>query len=194
MARYFQGKRCVLEFGAGIGTLAVEWEKQTKLKPECLEIDAERQQVIIERGFECYRSIGAVARKFDGIYSSNVLEHIEDDLSVLKELRSIMADGGVLAVYVPAFMQLYTATDRSLGHCRRYHRAELIDRAKTAGFQVIDCYYVDSIGLLAWFAARWSGRSLRFYDTWIYPVSRRLDHLFMRRVAGKNLLLIAKTP
>ncbi len=199
MARHFQDKRCVLEFGAGIGTLATEWHRQTNVRPECLEIDAELQQAIVERGFRCYPSIGAVEKQFDGIYSSNVLEHIEDDLSVLKQLRSSISEGGVLAVYVPALMQLYSATDRSFGHCRRYGRAELIDKAKAAGFEAIDCYYVDSVGLLAWFAstwfaATWSGKSLRFYDKWIYPVSRALDDLCMRRIAGKNLLLIAKAP
>jgi SAM-dependent methyltransferase len=194
MARHFQGKVSVLEFGAGIGTLAIEWQKQTNVRPECVEVDAELQQAIVERGFPCYPSIGAVEKKFDGIYSSNVLEHIEDDLNVLKQLRSIVTDGGVLAVYVPALMQLYSATDRSFGHWRRYRRAELIDKAKAAGFEVIDCYYVDSLGLLAWFTAMWSEKSLRFYDTWIYPVSGALDDLFMRHIAGKNLLLIAKAP
>jgi SAM-dependent methyltransferase len=192
MARYFQGRHAVLEFGAGIGTLAIEWQKQTNVKPECLEIDPKRQQIIEERGFKCYASLGAAARKFDGIYSSNVLEHIEDDRGVLEELRSSMADGGVLALYVPAFRQLYSSLDRSLGHCRRYQRAELIEKTSNAGFQVIDCYYADSLGVLAWFAATWSAGHLQFYDHWIYPVSRTLDDLFPRRVAGKNLVLIAK--
>jgi SAM-dependent methyltransferase len=202
VAQYFAGKTSVLEFGAGIGTLAIEWEKQTGVKPECLEIDSKQQQVIAERGFVCYKSIGAVDKKFDGIYSSNVFEHIEDDLGVLKQLQLILADGGVLAIYVPAFMQLYSKIDKSLGHYRRYHRAELMDKARGAGFEVIDCYYADSVGFLAWYGAKLTGNhgganlgstaGLLFYDKWIYPLSRTLDRLFMRRVAGKNLLLIAK--
>jgi SAM-dependent methyltransferase len=202
IASYFEAKSSVLEFGAGIGTLAIEWHKQTGAKPECLEINAKQQRMIVERGFTCYPSIDAPAKKFDGIYSSNVLEHIEDDLGVLKELRSIMSDGAVLAVYVPAFMHLYSEIDRSLGHYRRYRRSELIAKARRAGFQPIDCYYADSIGYFAWFGAKLSARkrtanpagpaSLRFYDKWVYPVSRALDALFMRRVAGKSLLLIAR--
>jgi SAM-dependent methyltransferase len=195
MARYFQGKQSVLEFGAGIGTLAIEWQKQTNVKPVCLEIDARQQQMIVERGFECYGSIGEAPKKFDGVYSSNVFEHIEDDLGVLKQLRSIMLDGAVLAVYVPAFKQLYSAVDKSFGHYRRYQRAELMDKATGAGFRVMECYYADCIGYLAWLGASAkfaSAASLRFYDKWVYPVSATLDDLFMRRVAGKNLLLIAK--
>ncbi len=193
MARHFQGRRSVLEFGAGIGTLAIEWEKQTNVKPECVEIDLNRRQIIRDRGFKCYSAISEIAKRFEGIYLSNVLEHVEDDLGVLKELTGVMSDGAVLAVYVPAFRQLYTALDRSLGHRRRYRRAELIDKATTAGFELIDCHYVDCIGLLAWFFASLSNAArLRFYDKWLYPFSRTMDHLFMRPLAGKNLLLIAR--
>ena len=127
-------------------------------------------------------------------YSSNVLEHIEDDVQALRDLHQVMSEGAALAIYVPAFMFLFSKIDRSLGHYRRYGRAELVEKVTRAGFRVRDCYYSDSIGLLAWFAARffWNSNGFRSYDRWIYPVSRALDELFLKRVAGKNLLLIAQ--
>jgi SAM-dependent methyltransferase len=198
IARYFEGKRSVLEFGAGIGTLAVEWEKQTGVKPECLEIDGKQQEIIAGRGFACYQSIDAVSgRKFDGVYTSNTLEHIDDDLGALKQVHSVMRDGGILAVYVPAFMCLFSEFDRSIGHYRRYDRDGLVDKAQRAGFQVIDCCYADCLGFFAWFAKLklFGGATLtglRFYDKWVYPLSNTLDALFMRQVLGKNLLLIAR--
>ncbi len=202
MTRYFAGKRPVLEFGAGIGTLAREWHKETGVKPECLEIDARQQQTILDRGFACYGSLGAVTKKFGGIYSSNVLEHIEDDVRILEQLNALLVDGGILAIYVPAFMCLFSNIDKSLGHYRRYHKAELIDKAVRTGFQIVTCQYVDSIGFFSWYAAKLLGnvdganlsssRSLRFYDSWLYPISRALDALFAKRLVGKNLLLVAK--
>ena len=50
----------VLEFGAGIGSLAQLWAKESSVKPICLEIDPNLKKVIQERGFECYSSLEAV--------------------------------------------------------------------------------------------------------------------------------------
>ena len=44
----------VLEFGAGIGTLATVWESITAVKPDCLEIDPRQRAVLEQRGFHCY--------------------------------------------------------------------------------------------------------------------------------------------
>jgi hypothetical protein len=202
MASYLRGSISVLEFGAGIGTLAIEWEKQTGLKPECLETDANQQQIVSNRGFVCYRSFAELNKMFDGIYSSNVFEHIENDFEAFQAVHSILAEHGTLVVFVPAFICLFSALDRSLGHFRRYRKNDLIGKAKRAGFQIIDCHYFDSIGSLAWFIALRSSKrdggklvspaSLRFYDKWVFPVSRFLDRLFMRLLVGKNLLLIPK--
>jgi len=203
MAQYLAGGKSVLDFGAGIGTLAIAWEKQTGIKPECLEVDTRQRQMIVERGFTCYPSTEAVRKRFAGIYSSNVLEHIEDDLGALKQVRSLLAEGGLLAVFVPAFMSLFSAFDSSLGHYRRYARAELIEKVRSAGFQVVLCEYVDCLGFYAWFLKMKllrgnagvklpNATELRFYDRWIFPASTLLDRLLMRRVVGKNLLLFAK--
>jgi len=192
----------VLELGAGIGTLAIEWEKRTGVKPECLEVDDRQRRMIRERGFVCYKSIDEIKKKFDAIYSPNVFEHIEDDVKVLKEVSTIMTEGAILAVYVPAFMCLFSDIDRALGHYRRYHKAELIQKAKGAGLKVVDCHYADSLGFFAWFAMKLFGNktlanfrntaNLRFYDKWLYPLSTKIDALCMKRLIGKNLILIAQ--
>ena len=190
-----EGRKRVLDFGAGIGTLAMEWEKQTGVKPDCLEVDARQRQMILERGFRCYAAIDSASKTFEAIYSSNVLEHIEDDLGAFVSMYSLLEEGGVLALYVPAFMCLFSELDRSAGHYRRYGRAELIHKTMRAGFRVVKCEYSDCLGFAAWLAngATFPGAAaLRLYDRWIYPVSRVLDGVGMRRVAGKNLILIAK--
>lgn len=202
MGQHFTGRTSVLEFGAGIGTLAAEWQRQTGVQPECLEIDGKQRQMILDRGFVCYPSTVAVTKKFSGIYSSNVLEHVDDDTGMLQELNGLMLDGSLLALYVPAFMCLYSTFDRYLGHYRRYHKAELIEKVTRAGFTVIKCQYVDSIGFFAWYVAKLfgsaegadlpGGASLRFYDSYVYPISKTMDSLIMKGLLGKNLLLIAK--
>ena len=196
----------ILDFGAGIGTLAGLWQAETGRRPDCLEIDAALRDVIAGRGFSAFASIealGAAGRRYDGVYSSNVMEHIEDDVAALGALRSVLKDGGTVAIYVPAFMCLYSAMDEAVGHYRRYSRAELLEKLARAGFAPVSCRYADSIGFTASLALRLkrpgSGtvavpgeRSLKLYDDLIFPLSRTLVRLGGSRLFGKNLLAVAR--
>jgi SAM-dependent methyltransferase len=195
----------VLDFGAGIGTLSILWERLFNIKPDCLEIDDNQKNIITERGYQCYSRIGDLNKKYDLIYSSNVFEHIEDDVSVMKTLKSYLAPGGIISIYVPACRSLYSYFDEYAGHYRRYQRRELINKLNEAGFVVLQCRFVDVIGFFSWFYIKLVGKridlnesqlvsnkSLILYDRWIYPLSRIIDKIGMQYLFGKNLLIIAK--
>ncbi len=192
----------VLEFGAGLGTLALIWKYLKKTQPDCVEIDPDLRNIIREKGLNCFDDLSQINEKYDFVYSSNVLEHIPDDLDVLRKLNKIINNGGHLAIYVPAFNYLYNKVDASVGHYRRYERSELIEKIKIAGFSIKECHFVDSIGFFAWLSLRIkkiepsqkisSGMSLKIYDSYIYPVSKFLDWLGLKHFFGKNILVIAQ--
>ncbi len=192
----------VLEFGAGLGTLSKIWYFLKKSKPECLEIDSSLQKILLDRGFICYKNLEEINKTYDVVYTSNVLEHIEDDAKVLKKLHTIIKVNGFLAIYVPAFMCLYNQLDSYVGHYRRYEKDELVKKLLEANFNIKECYYVDSIGFFAWLSLRLkgygdnnklgSGNSLKIYDKVIYPISAVLDWLGFKYLFGKNLLVIAQ--
>lgn len=192
----------ILEFGAGIGSLAVEYALQSGIKPDCIEIDPKQTKIINERGFKCFSTIGELQKKYDAIYSSNVLEHIEDDAKVIKEFYESLKPGGCIAIYVPAHMCLWSQMDESVGHYRRYSKKELLEKVYSSGFKILSCHYVDSIGFFASFYFILKGykagnntsldKGLKIFDTFLYPLSRILDWLGCRYLFGKNLLLIAE--
>lgn len=190
----------VLEFGAGIGTLADLWHKKTGIKPKCVEIDPEQLRIIKIRGFDCYENLDVITRKFDLIYTSNVLEHIQDDRAVLRELYSKLKNGGSLVIYVPAFPILYSAIDEKVGHFRRYHKRDLLEKLKTAGFAVTSSHYSDSLGFFVWLYIKFRGyssvnehsKARYIYDKILFPLSKGLDILGLRFAFGKNLLVYAK--
>jgi SAM-dependent methyltransferase len=194
----------ILEFGAGIGALAKEYSIQNNVKPDCIEIDPQQIKIIQQRGFTCFNNLNALTKKYDAIYTSNVLEHIKDDTHTLKELHSHLKPGGRIAIYVPAFMCLWSEMDAAVGHHRRYSRQELHQKVKASGFNVLSCYYVDSIGFFAWLYLRFKGynpantaatnKSLKFFDRILYPFSKLIDKLGFRYLFGKNLMLIAEKP
>jgi SAM-dependent methyltransferase len=74
---------------------------------------------------------------FDVISALEVIEHIEDDIAALTGWRGWLKPGGRLIISVPAHMSLWTASDVSVGHFRRYSREDLTAAIETAGFRVL---------------------------------------------------------
>jgi len=202
LTRFFHPPMRLLDFGAGMGKLALLCNKLTGVMPDCLEIDPSLRQLTEQRGLRCYPSLEEVPQSYDGIYAANVLEHVEHDAKMLSSLRAKLAPNGVLAIYVPAFLVLFGEMDRKVGHFRRYRRDDRAEQMRVAGFTILECRYVDSLGFFAWLAVKFMGykkgnalgseSSLRFYDSVIYPFSHMADALGMKYLFGKNLLLIGR--
>jgi len=91
-----------------------------------------------------------IADPFDSVVCLNVLEHIEDDLFALSQMRDSLTTGGKLALLVPAHRFLYGEFDRALGHFRRYERRELADKLEKAGFIVLDMKFFSLAAALPW--------------------------------------------
>lgn len=83
-----------------------------------------------------YTDIGDFDRTADLIYSYNVLEHIKDDVLILKILKEKLNPGGVLLLYLPAFQCLYSSMDKKVGHYRRYTRPRLMSLLQQSGFVI----------------------------------------------------------
>jgi SAM-dependent methyltransferase len=62
---------------------------------------------------------------FDLVLMMDVLEHVDDDRSVLQEAVDCCVPSGHLFITVPAFMWMWSAHDRYLGHKRRYSLSSL---------------------------------------------------------------------
>lgn len=91
-----------------------------------------------------------VTNPFDTVVCLNVLEHIEDDLFALEQMRNVLKPGGKLALLVPAHQFLYGEFDRAVGHFRRYEKRELVDRLKQAGFAVRGVKFFSLLATLPW--------------------------------------------
>ena len=190
----------ILDFGAGLGTLAQSLREKLKTNVICVEVDQELVSKLIQRKFEVYTDLN-ISQQIDFIYTVNVLEHIEDDSEILKKMYSRLSDGGVLVIYVPANKLLFTQLDISVGHYRRYSKKDLVLKVKNAGFEVREVKYVDSIGGLASLVLKLLGRNMQkktlteksfgFFDSWIFPSSLKADKLLFEKFFGKNLYLVA---
>lgn len=191
----------VLDLGAGVGTYA-RLARDRGYDVQCCELDADLRDRLEADGFATYGDLDELAdSSLDFVFTLNVLEHVDDDGAVLRQLRRVLRPSGRLLVYVPAFPVLYSAMDRRVGHVRRYRRRPLLRAVQEAGFQVDRCRHADSLGFFASLVLRLdrhsSGdlgeRSVALYDRLVFPVSRALDRV-LHRWLGKNLLLAATRP
>lgn len=72
----------------------------------------------------------------------DVIEHIEDDVTFLRSIHTMMKPAGRLYATVPAYSCLWSAEDVIAGHSRRYCATTLRERLEVAGFEVEFCSYI----------------------------------------------------
>lgn len=192
----------IVDFGAGIGTLALYFRRLAHVDPLCVEIDQKNQEILRRRKFAVYSEMPEIKGGFELIFSSNVLEHIYEDVDVLKNFESRLSKDGIIFLYLPAFNCLWTELDDIVGHYRRYSRKDILQKMKLCSLRVELVTYADSLGflstmilkLLRYDASKILGspKSLAFYDKWIFPLSRCLDNLGLKKIFGKNIIVVAK--
>jgi len=191
----------LLEFGAGTGFLAQIMYEKFGVRAICVELDPNLQKVITEKGFTCFRDLHSSKNTYDAIYTSNVLEHIENDVETLADLYKVLNKRGLLGIYVPAHPMLFSQMDIKVGHVRRYRKNELVEKVQSVGFNVVKVQYDDFIGFFASLLVKvvgygsgglGSSQSLKLYDNFIYPLSRILDKVGCSSILGKNIFLVCE--
>jgi SAM-dependent methyltransferase len=202
----FLGDR-VLEIGAGHGTFTRRIAQSGR---EVVATDASKRAIEVLRnnlmGIDNATAVFAEGAEFEslGRFDSallvNVLEHIEDDESALRNLREHVLPGGHLLVFSPAHPNLYSKFDRSVGHVRRYRRSQLIETADRAGWEIVSATPMNALGAVAWWVFAKQMRqtptkqwSAKLFDRYGVPLSRTIEHRRTPRF-GQSLLLIARNP
>jgi SAM-dependent methyltransferase len=111
---------------------------------------------------------------FDLAASLDVIEHLEDDVAALRELRRVVAPGGALLATVPAYQWLWSGHDEINHHFRRYTRASLAQAGEQAGWREVRTTYFNSlllpIAILLRVLERFSRRPTESsLDLWVPP-------------------------
>ncbi len=73
---------------------------------------------------------------FDLVTALDVVEHMDDDLAGLTEMRRVLRPGGRVLLFVPTFMFLWGLQDEVSNHRRRYRLPELRRVLERAGFEI----------------------------------------------------------
>jgi SAM-dependent methyltransferase len=138
--------RRILDVGCGTGTMLSHLASFGKAQG--VDIDEEAVGYCLERGLTDVR-LGEAAKlpfddgSFDLVTALDVVEHLDDDVGALREMRRVLRPGGRILVTVPAFRFMWGDQDEVNQHKRRYVASELRDRLRAAGFDVVRVSYMN---------------------------------------------------
>lgn len=110
------------------------------------------------------------------IFTLDVLEHLPDDIAMLRQFHAALPVGGRLYIKVPALQWLYGPIDEASGHYRRYTRANLAAAVESAGFRVDKCHYMNLAAVAPYFVkSRILKRAANFSRTFSMTQIKRIQ-------------------
>lgn len=73
---------------------------------------------------------------FDVVVALDIIEHLDDPVQALREMRRVCAPDGLVIITVPAHPVLWSSHDVALAHRRRYTSRLLREQMATAGLSI----------------------------------------------------------
>ena len=120
----------LLDIGCGTGDNLAAFASQYRCfgwdpSDEALHLARQRYPSVRFLGGLLQEAIAALPQPPDLILANDVLEHVQGDGALLSQMVRALQPGGWLLITVPAGMELWSPHDVSVGHLRRYERAQL---------------------------------------------------------------------
>src|SRR5215207_2919319 len=110
-------------------------------RAEGVDISPQAVEFCRQRGLDSVK-LGAAEHlpyesdSFDLVTALDVVEHLDDDVGGLREMRRVLRRDGRLLLFVPAFMFLWGVQDEVSNHRRRYTLPTLLKAVEAAGFSI----------------------------------------------------------
>ncbi|HXM55802.1 MAG TPA: methyltransferase domain-containing protein [Candidatus Dormibacteraeota bacterium] len=129
----------LLDVGAGTGRVLEELRRMGTATG--LDLDDDALRFCRRRGLDAAIKANLLAlpfagETFDVAIALDVLEHIEDHVGALREVRRSLRPGGRLFIFVPAYPWLWSLQDEVSHHVRRYTARTLRTAVRDAGFEI----------------------------------------------------------
>ena len=180
----------ICDIGAGFGAMC------PALKPfghtTAFEPDAEARSKCVSNcdALSSATNLNEFTKKETGNFSLitllDVVEHVEDDLTFLRQVGELVPVGGHLLVTVPAFMGLWSELDVLAMHYRRYNMGQIISVLEKAGYEIRYASYWNMMLIIpAYIVRRGTGKA--GYSAFSMP--RWIDQLFFEWVRLETRLM-----
>lgn len=144
----------------------------------------------------------------DTVLMLDVIEHVDDDVGLIREYADRAAPGTRFLISVPAFQFLWSSHDEFLEHRRRYTCASLLRAVESAGLEATDTRYFFGLLFPAVAAARLAEKKdanpeasrLKAAPAWLNDALvavhdiERLALFPFNRLAGVTAFCLARKP
>ena len=158
------GKCTILDIGCGTGY----WTEELLGRGIVIAADNSRKALAIcrRRGLnnliECSAdALPISSESCDLITALGVIEHLDDDRGLAREMQRALQPGGYGVILTSAYMFLWSEHDDVAYHKRRYTAAEMKDIMRRAGLEVVKLSYVNFFMFLPVMLIRLA-RSIKF--------------------------------
>jgi len=151
---------------------------------------------------------------YDVIGAFDVLEHIDADEVVMRQVRAALRPGGLFLVTVPQYQWMWSQLDELVHHKRRYSRHEMLTKLAAADFEVVHSTSFVSALFPLMAARRWMDRSrsvsadskadfesqvalpgpINTAFDWIMRIDETALRLGLSLPFGGSLLVVARRP
>ena len=152
---------------------------------------------------------------FDVVVTSEVLEHIQDDVTAISELHRVLKPGGTLGVTVPTWWpekinwmlsDEYHAPKSPGGHVRIYSATELKAKLRSAGLEVFASHHAHALHSPYWWLKCAVGpgnndhpmvkryREFLEWDITEQPRSMAIAERALSPLMGKSFIVYSRKP
>ena len=142
----------LLDVGAGTGHLARSIKSRLpEIEIHCVEESDGLREQLEHQGFSVSQNLDGIptGRRFDAILLIEVIEHVSDPVHFLGRLRELLASGGRIFLTTPCgeLRNGSRATNAydTPEHVQFFSERSLKRAVESAGFDGIDCAYIDAL-------------------------------------------------
>ncbi|MDO8428755.1 MAG: class I SAM-dependent methyltransferase [Candidatus Diapherotrites archaeon] len=206
---FLQGN--ILEIGSGIGSYSKKIAKDFPQNQILLsEIDPKYIQTLkalfktkpninrIKLDLNSEKDFQMLSNQFDSAFALNVLEHVEDDLSALHNVYSVLKKNGTFILLVPCHKFLFNTLDQAVGHYRRYTKKDLIEKIHKTDFKIEKIFHTNVPGIIGWYITgnilkkhSLNKKAMKLFDQ-LVPFFQILEKHIFRKKIGLSMIVILK--
>ena len=170
----------ILDVGAGSGFFSKYLLEQTESKEAyCVDISYSEESVSEYKGKTVHFCKSVEKINSNLVLLMDVIEHVDDDVGLLKEYIEKVPAGSYFLISVPAFQFLWSSHDVFLEHKRRYNLKLIENVVNKAGLNIENsCYYFGGVFPIA-FSIRILDKLISKYKTKAEVKSQLKKHHFI---------------
>ena len=109
------------------------------LSEDAIRWCAEKDFGVVEKGDVC--NLPYHDSSFKVVLATDIIEHVDDDILAVNEIRRVLEPDGYAIFTVPAFQSLWGLQDVVSHHKRRYKKDQLLALLDKCGLHCNECFY-----------------------------------------------------